>query len=155
ADAHAAVRQHAVALATGRVEKPSMLRSAVICAADDADIRVRFQAALAAHRFDATSVADILTSILLRDGGDAWLQSAALSSAANCSVELLSRITTDPRFSEKPYLRDLLVRLAAMIGGKADGAEITGVFKLFAYGPTEASWKTGVIEGLGQGLRNT
>ena len=107
-DSSAAVREHAVALAAARIERPSPLRSAVVCAAQDDDIRVRFQAALAASRLDADTAAEMLTAILLRDGGDLWSQSAALSTSAGCAPLLLRSLTRDPRLSDKPFRDELL-----------------------------------------------
>jgi putative membrane-bound dehydrogenase-like protein len=154
-DSSAAVREHAVALAAARIERPSPLRSAVVCAAQDDDIRVRFQAALAASRLDSNISADMLTAILLRDGGDPWSQSAALSSSAACAPFLLQRLISDPRLSEKPFRGNLLARLATIIGAKGSREDLVRIFRALAVGRPGDSWKLVVLEGLGQGLRNS
>jgi putative membrane-bound dehydrogenase-like protein len=154
-DSSAAVREHAVALAATRIERPSPLRSAAVCAARDGDIRVRFQAALAASRLDADTAAEMLTAILLRDGGDPWSQSAALSSSAGCAPFLLTSLSRDSRFFDKSFRGSLLARLATIIGAKGNGVDLAPIFRTLAEGRPDDSWKLVVLEGLGQGLRNS
>ena len=120
-------------------------------AVDPAPI-VRYQAA-----FSLGSVNDGLDSlakILVHDGGDPWVQSAALSSAAKTAPDLLAKLIREPAFVKAPHAAAVLTRLATVIGAQADDAALARVFKLLGDQPDSATWPVAVLDGLGQGLQN-
>jgi putative heme-binding domain-containing protein len=159
ADASPDVREHALQLSEPFLSQSDTLRSAVLAKADDANERVRFQAAFTLGGFDPALAAPALAKILRRDGADQWTQSAALSSAARCAPELLATLAGDVEFLSKPHATAVLRRLATVVGAQADQTALARAFKLVAEqspaGINHAARQAALLDGLGQGLQNS
>src|SRR5205823_4752586 len=97
--------------------------------------------------------------LLHRDGADPWAQTAALSSAAGCSPELLTKLAGDAEFLSQAHANAVLRRLATVIGAQADPAALARAFKLVAEqspaGINPAARQAALLDGLGQGLQNS
>ncbi len=83
------VREHAIQLAAANRERePEALAALLPLAADD-DARVRFQLALALGEFEGEGPLPTLAALVAGAKGDAWIETAVLSAAAEREVALL------------------------------------------------------------------
>src|SRR5438093_9701433 len=69
--------------------------------ASDSDARVRFQLAFTLGEITEPRAADALAAIAMRDAADPWIRTAVLSSVANTSDQLLTRLLTDAKFGSE------------------------------------------------------
>lgn len=148
-DPQPGVREQALRLAEGRA-----LSRAVAARTWDSDARVRFQAALTLGEASIHVKTDFLARIARRDADDPWTQIAILSSAYQGAAELLDELARgkDP----SPGLQQLMTRLAAIVGTKAEDRSLRRTLDLLTpskEGP--AAWQVAILRGLGQGLRNS
>lgn len=148
------VREQALQLSEARVANSPSLRSAVLAAGGDESPRVRFQAALSIGALTGSDAVAALAKILVRDGADPWVQTAALSSVAGSATELLAALIREPAFVKTAYSPAVLSRLGTIIGARADDAALGRVFKLLGEQPDSAAWPVAVLDGLGQGLQH-
>src|SRR5439155_2218846 len=128
ADANADVREQALRLSEPFLAANDSLGLTVLTKVNDASPRVRFQAAFTIGGLDSASAAVGLSRALRRDGADPWMQSAALSSAARCSPELLTILTGDAEFLAQRHAGPVLTRIATIVGAQADPAALARVF---------------------------
>jgi putative membrane-bound dehydrogenase-like protein len=115
----------------------------------DPSPHVRFQCALSAGAFPQSEAAQALAEILAKDSGDSWTVTAALSSAGHCSFALLTKLIEAPT----PNL-SIIRRVTALVGAKSDENEIIQVLTRVSQGKS-ASIEAALLDGLGQGMRNT
>jgi putative membrane-bound dehydrogenase-like protein len=159
-DQDAGVRQQALRLAEERLSKSSTLREAVVKMTGDPSPRVRFQLAFTLGASDAPEVVAALAKVARHAVDDPkWLQIAVLSSATKTAAPLLHELAGDKDFTERGGTghRQLLTRLAALVGAQGHDAELARALSLLSKKSTSeaAGWRVAVIEGLGQGLQNS
>jgi putative membrane-bound dehydrogenase-like protein len=149
-DPASGMREQALRLSEGFFKDSPELRARATKLVDDPEPRVRFQLALSAGALPTEDGAKLLAAILRKDAADPWTQTAALSSAAGCSLALIDALSTGPT----PAIRPVLSKLAAMTGAKGDEAEITRLLNAVADGKAGAGVSAALLDGLGQGMRN-
>jgi putative membrane-bound dehydrogenase-like protein len=152
------VREQALRLAEEHLAESAKLRAAVVALVDDPSPRVRFQLAFTLGAGNTPETVMALARIARRDAGDRWTQTAVLSSIHDSGIALLEILAQDQDFlkrnSEAHF--QLLTRLAALIGVKAEEADLARALRLLgrtAKGRT--SWQIAVLDGLSQGLQNS
>jgi len=144
------VREHALRLAERFMSNNAELADRIAEMAADKDSFVRLQLAFTAGYLPPRQAAVTLGRLVAASPPDAWLQTAILSSAANCHTELLTvLLSRDPT----PAALTLISRLLGMIGATGDAKSIADVFKHIA--SAEPSSQVFLLDGLGQGMRNT
>jgi putative membrane-bound dehydrogenase-like protein len=153
-DTSADVREQALQLAESQAADSPALRRLMVHAVEDVSPQVRYQAAFSVGAIPGPHAVAALAKVLTRDGADQWLQTAALSSAAKSSDELLAALVRDSAFVNTPHAPAVLARLATVIGAQADDAALARVFKLMGEQPDSATWPVAVLDGLGQGLQH-
>jgi putative membrane-bound dehydrogenase-like protein len=143
-DPHPGLREHALRMAEPFLAKSRPVLDAALDLAKDAEVRVRFQAALTLGESRDPRVLEALADLGLRDGGDRWFRLAILSSANDRVSPLVHRLLSKGKPNER-----LLADAAALLGARKDPAEI-GKFlaALPASGHPEAC-----LNGLARGLR--
>jgi putative heme-binding domain-containing protein len=157
-DRTAGVREQALRLAEERLRDSPRLRSAVASLADDPSPRVRFQLAFALGASDAAEMTAALVKVARTDAADPWTQMAVLSSMRGSGLDLLEALVKDRTFrTETTASRlQLLNRLAALVGAKADEAELGRALGVLGESAGEfAPWQFAALDGLGQGLQNS
>jgi len=92
------------------------VRDAVIAMADDADLRVRYQAAFTLGEFSGEAATRALTKLAARDGANSWMQVAMLSSIGNRRGEFLATLLKDADARKSPHLRAMMGIVASQIG---------------------------------------
>lgn len=152
-DVHPLVRVHAL-----RVEESSKINSqridaAILQAASDPDLRVRFQAALNLARLGPAATG-ALAGILRKDPGDAWIQAAVLTSLGPGSpAEFALPLIRDPQFHSQPGAGSLIRQLAEMTGSSGDTAGVQDILQAAAEAIPEWSLQSEIFTGLGMGLK--
>ncbi|HEY7329629.1 MAG TPA: PVC-type heme-binding CxxCH protein [Gemmataceae bacterium] len=157
-DPEPGVREQALRLAEERLPHSAKLRNDVTALADDPSPRVRFQLAFTLGASDSPETVTALARVARQDAGDRWTQTAVLSSVHGSGVALLEVLVRDHDFLERaPVARlQLLSRLAAIVGAKADDGDLARALRQLASKAQESSpWQVAVLDGLGQGLQNS
>jgi len=152
------VREQALRLSEAHLPRSAKLRAAVAALADDPSPRVRFQLALTLGAGESPEIVAALARLARRDAGDRWTQTAVLSSLPGSGVALLEALAQDREFTKTASTapQQLLSRLAALVGAKANEADLERVLRLLATDTEKsAPWKFAVLDGLGQGLQNS
>jgi putative membrane-bound dehydrogenase-like protein len=128
-DQAAGVRENAVKLAEPRAgsaklnSQPSTLNTLVKLASDP-DAGVRFQLAFTLGEITDPRAADALAIIAKRDAADPWIRTAVLSSVANTSDRLLTRLLADAKFAASPAAAEMFRALAQIVGIRGKDDEI-------------------------------
>src|SRR5262249_41457998 len=127
------------------------LRAEVLRLADDPDLRVRFEVALALGEFPGDEAARGLATIARRDAADPWVRTAILSSAIVSPAGLFERLWHDRDFAASPGGLTLLRRLALVVGARSRPEETGRLLEaLSGREPDEAGIE--VALGFGDGL---
>ncbi len=108
-------REHALRLAEAFADQAD-IREAVIALADDANLRVRYQAAFTLGAFGGEAATRALSKLAARDGADAWMQLAILSSVGNRRGEFLAALLQDGEARKLAHIRSILDTIASQIG---------------------------------------
>jgi putative heme-binding domain-containing protein len=111
----AGIRRHATRLAESVLQSEHGRRNLVQLVADP-DLGVRYQLAFTLGELPVELRALPLAHLLARDGGDRWMQVAALSSLHDGAGDVLSLLLNDHAVLESPAANGSLVQLARLIG---------------------------------------
>jgi putative heme-binding domain-containing protein len=157
------VRENAVKLAeprvasttTGAVPASSPLRDAFLKLASDSDARVRLQLAFSLGEITGPRAADALAIIARRDAADPWIRTAVLSSVANTSDQLLTRLSADAKFVSSGGDTELLRELAQTVGVRGQTTEMQRVLTSVGVGEEASPALREVVSGIGEGLKRS
>ena len=154
-DSNPFLRRDAVKLAArGLKAHPDRLRR-LAKSADDGDIRVRFQLALALGETDDPRATELLARLALRDGRDRWFALAVLTAAKNRSGAILAKLLKNEKFTANGDSAriDLVRRLATVAGSRGDEDELAALLKTVTDSPRSGVWwQTATLSGLARGL---
>ncbi|HEX3869667.1 MAG TPA: PVC-type heme-binding CxxCH protein [Pirellulales bacterium] len=120
ADASPGVREHAIRLAEPRLARDASLLDCVLDLADDAEVRVRFQAALSLGEVDDSRAAEAMVAILRRDKDAPWMRAAVLSSRPSLAGPLLLELFDDDAWRAEASSPFLARDLATVVGEMRD-----------------------------------
>lgn len=151
-DPMARVREHAVALAAHRLAQSPPLRTAVYAAADDDDLRVRFQAALAIGALPGEEAVFPLVRIALRDANEPWVVRGVLSGARDRAAALLAHLAASASDRASTSFLDLCAQLGSSAGALGAEGELERIASLLLRGGPLDTWQVAVACGLGEGL---
>jgi len=122
---------------------------------DDPSSLVRFQLALSAGAMRAGESAEVLVKLIAKDGADPWMQTAILSSVGENTSEFVKRLLSDKTIAE-PLRVVYLKRAASVIGAKAEEPAVAALLeRILETGTTNPGSEMALIDGLGQGMRNS
>jgi putative membrane-bound dehydrogenase-like protein len=149
------VREQALRLAEPRVGD---LKDIVLGMGGEDHPKVRFQLAFTLGEVKDERTVDLLARIIVRDSGDRWIQTAALSSLKGGARKLLAAIRSQsPDFLEKslPGSMELVRQLADLTGATRQEEEVAGWLRLLVDGAGErpARWRLVALSSLGPSLR--
>ncbi|RIK78655.1 MAG: cytochrome C, partial [Planctomycetota bacterium] len=138
-DGSSEIRRHAVRLAEemlvnddGAGEVRSSLERAIVSAAADEELVVRFQAALALGECRSAEAAAALTEIARRDAQEPYVAAAVLSSLGRRADESLATLASDAEFLQRAAGRAFVLELARQLGAGADEGELGAVARCIA-----------------------
>jgi putative membrane-bound dehydrogenase-like protein len=162
ADDHPNVRENALRLTEIHRVDMGELPDAVVRLADDADARVRFQAALTLGEWNSDRILAPLAAVAVRDAVDPWTRRAIASSIAGRAGALLSTLLRPPYLlaeQVKPERLVLVQELTALVGARQNPDEVMQVLEgLFGMkGDAVFHWQAAGLNGLagGMGRRGT
>lgn len=158
ADAEPRVAEFALWLAPRFTRESESLRRRVFALADHTDPRLRFCALLVAGESTGASTDDLLVRAALRNGEDAWIRRAILSSRATLSGRVLATLLARPEFSAQASRGriELVAGLAAVLAAQGDTAGLRPLFAALSPasgGSTAAWWQLASLRGVSEGLR--
>jgi putative membrane-bound dehydrogenase-like protein len=147
----AEVRAQAVRLAEGRLARSAELARAVQASAGHADIRVRYQTALALAELPGAAPLEALVRIVRSDAGDPWVRLAVLSGLKENALPFLQRILA----ADHPGDRSALVSAcASLVGARNQDRELGAAFELMAR-EKDTGRQLALLTGLADGLART
>lgn len=122
------VREHAVALAESRVGGSDAgalaLRRRLLDRVDDPSPRVRHRLAFALGAWSASERPAALARLVVRDGHQPWVPTAALTSLGDGAGEVLQTLVSDPAFLRQPRAGDFLEAVATAMGRQGIPGEV-------------------------------
>jgi putative membrane-bound dehydrogenase-like protein len=149
------VREQAVRLAEERLASDRVW-AAVADLTEDASPRVRFQLAFSLGEAETPEAVEALAKVLRHDADDPWTRTAVLSSVARMAPTLLAAAAHDRDFARTAAGRQVLTRLAGMVGARGSDKELALALGLLAVPDQDnPGWQVAILEGLGQGLQNS
>jgi len=147
------VREHAIRLAEDRLRASDELRRRVLAAAEDGDVRVRFQTALSLGEcldVDPESVLDALAVIARRNSENQWLRTAVLSSLAGSELAFIERLLDRSEATTDESVLVMAGDVAEIIGARNVAQDVLAMLDLVGQMDSELM---GVVVALGNGLR--
>lgn len=160
ADPVAGVRENAVKLAEWRLTSRAVpalggskaaapVVTRLLKLASDPDAGVRLQLAFTLGEISDPRAADALATIAKRDATDPWICTAVLSSVADTSDRLLTRLLADAKFAASPTAAELIRSLTRIVGTRRKDDEIQRTFEA----ARNADALLEVAGGVGEGLK--
>ena len=149
-DDHFAVRVHALQFAERWLDKDSSLKRIAISMCDDPEPRVRLQLSMTLGQFRDPDVIPSLSRIAKRDGDDAWMRAAILSSVPDSSGHLLTQLVFDPGDNGV----HLVEPLASIVGARGDLDEVASVVTMTRRIANQETLLVAILKGLSAGLEN-
>lgn len=155
-DASPDVRRDAIRLSEGR---PASIE-ALIALADDHEIRVRLQAAIALGDLDGAAATGGLARIATRDVGDPWMRAAILSGLRDTASPFLDALLdARPNWLDRPEPAQayLLEQVASIIGARCRPVELQELAARLVPGPGQGAdlgriaLLAGLLDGLARG----
>jgi putative membrane-bound dehydrogenase-like protein len=153
ADVHAAVREHAIRLARGRVAASEPLKELSLAAAKDSVGRVRYYAALSLGDLDSPDVVNAMLHIAWQAPEDSWVRAAVFSGIKNqlasFSVQFFSELDGD-----QAELGPWVGALARMVAQSQSVETTTSILRTALTGPAaRGNLATVALEGMAEGIR--
>jgi putative heme-binding domain-containing protein len=149
-DRNPGVRENAVRLAEQLLASSETLTREVTGLTGDRSPRVRFQCALSAGAMPPKAAAVLLQLLLDNAASDFWTETAALTSASQCGTAVLRELA-----ERKIPNTALITRVAALVGAKGDRTDIFPALRSVADGTLALGVDAAILNGLGQGMRNS
>ena len=151
-DPVAPIRENALRIAERIISRSPRLIDVVAPLADDRDVRVRLQAALALGAVSEPRVVKPLAAIARRDGADRWTRAAILSGLRERIGAFLDAFLAAP--PSDPAVRAAVMQDVARLVGATGSAERCVAFVADICDPrAEVSWQPAALSGLAAGLR--
>ena len=131
-DSHPSLREHAMRLAEPRLDENSALLDAIIAMTDDANARVRLQAAFSLGESKSPRAAQALARLARTSANNHWLRTAVLSSSSGFADRMLVELLHDREFATSSGGPALLAQLATVVGARSQSMEVNRVLEAMA-----------------------
>jgi putative membrane-bound dehydrogenase-like protein len=143
------VREHALMIAD-----PRRASAGILSLADDCDVRVRFQFAIAAGAIDDSQATKALARVALRDTPDRWLRAAVFSSVSGHENDFLDRLMEQWK-TGTPGGALLFSELGRLLGAAQPPEAWPGLIHKVLFTPTvDFDAKASLLAGQADALRN-
>jgi putative membrane-bound dehydrogenase-like protein len=156
-DDHPRVREHALRLSERWLATSAPLQERVQALAADADIRVRFQAALTLGEWENGRILGPLARIALAGADDRWTRVAVASAVPGRAGALIAvllqpsrGLTTQPTAGRMALVQEL----SALVGARREPDEVAAVLDALGSlpGPDAVRWQMAGVNGLADGM---
>jgi len=149
---HPGVRENAVRLAEARLEQSPVLRQKVSALVSDPQPHVRLQVALTIGESRLWNQAELLARVTRENLSDTWIQSAVLSSSAQCSGDFFRELAADPQFFSKTGAVEFIRQLVVVMGAQNRPDDVARVISVLA-AVDDPSVALTLVGALGEGLK--
>ena len=151
-DSHAGVRENGVRLAEARLDDSAAVREQVLATVSDTEPRVRLQVAFTLGESKSWGQSALLARMARENLADSWIQSAIISSAADCGGELFAALTDEKAVLANAKGLDFLRQLGTAVGFQNRPADVTrAIGTLAAIDDPVAAFS--LLNALGNGLK--
>ncbi len=157
-DSSPVIREHGLRVAESLVRKgvaPDSLWAQFKQMSADSSLRVRFQLALSAGQVMRPDRVGVLASVMRRDPGNEWLQTAVLSSANEGAGLLLASLASDSAFRASNPGPVFLARLASQVGVQGDKIQVQSALDFLTADRLPPFDTYLLLRSLGDGLNRT
>ncbi len=155
-DEHAAVREHALRLAETRFGDSSALLDEMIAQVDDANPRVRLQAAFSLGESRDSRAVLALSNMARSSSSDPWIRTAILSSASRLASDLLTELLFDEPFAATADRGQFINQLVFIVGARKQTSEVHQILEQLAeLKPQSALSSQQLLVELGRGLKQS
>jgi putative membrane-bound dehydrogenase-like protein len=148
-DSSPSVRREAVRLSEPRLGNDPEVAGAVRALADDPEVTVRFQVALSLGEAKGIDVGRALGRIAVRDGNNAWVRAAVLSSATRMADQVLAAVLGASQGSKRPPRAELVEPLLSTLAASKDGPTVARALDAIARAgvgeDARAAWRLGAV----------
>ncbi|MBV9123435.1 MAG: HEAT repeat domain-containing protein [Planctomycetes bacterium] len=149
-DEHYGVRLHALRLAERWLDREPGLRARALALAKDPHPKVRLQLALSLGETQDPAALEVLAQLAQREGKDAWMQAAILSSVPTRAERLAALLA---RRQNHEAGAPLLRPLAAVVGARHEPKEVADLLQRAAnLGTSPEAEQVSLLAGLDEGL---
>lgn len=150
-DGEAGVRENAVLLSRGMLGGSEALKKSVIQACRDADMRVRFQCALALGDAEGPDVMETLASLAVSDGDSRWMRAAVLSGIGGRMGVFLQHLQSHQSADSDSYAF-VMEDLARMLGNGGAATALRDLVETTLQAGEKGGWRFSAMLGLMEGL---
>ncbi len=151
ADKEAGVREQAVLLAEAMCKEHPGLVQAVVGAATDAAMRVRFNSALVLGSLEGPGVVQALAKIAVQDGADKWVRAAILSGIEKRMPAFLSAFRKQPK-AEPMAFAAVMQDLGRLYGNGGSVADSRVLLQDVLSSTGAYEWRVSTLLGLAEGV---
>ncbi|MGB4400428.1 MAG: PVC-type heme-binding CxxCH protein [Daejeonella sp.] len=151
ADKVSGVREQAVLLAEGLSTQHPELVQALISAAGDEAIRVRFNSALVLGSLDGPGVEDALAKVAAKDGADQWVRAAVLSGIEKRMPAFLTSLRKQANPNPTAFA-SVMQDLGRLYGTGGSVADSRILFQDVLSSSGNPEWRIATILGLADGV---
>ncbi len=153
-DSDSRVQAHAVRLSEPYLVENAELQSTVAALAGSDDTKLRFQVAFSLGEAPSEAATQVLLEILLRDGQDAWMRAAVLSSLSGQELALLNHLLANADFLATEAGQSIACEVTGTVGARCTDAEIGQVLdSLAAATGASPAFENAIVISLGKGLK--
>ena len=149
------VRKQGIAFAEPQLSFVPPFTTRMIDLADDPDVRVRFQCALALGATGDSRAIPALARIISRNMDDKWMRAAVLSAIAHREVAFLRAVLPSAENIPPDGFPALMSELGRILGASQPQPRFIPVLRelLAANRPEDVAWQMAAVGGFGDGLR--
>ena len=169
-DDHFSIRVHALQLAESWLDRSPDLLSQVITMGSDREPRVQLQLAMTLGETRDPRGLPVLAGMAHRNGDDAWMRAAILSSVVDSAGELLTQIVSTPQEASS-HSSHLIEPLATIVGARGNADAVSRVLEALLtidepvgeasegqsaasqFAASQSAVVTSILQGLASGLK--
>ena len=129
ADPEPHVRELALRLAESFCKENALIQTRLEELGRDPEPLVRYQVAFSLGELSGTRPAKALAALAVRDGSDAWMRVAILSSVSGCAGEVFRQLADNEPFRKSAHGRSFLTTLVAQSGVATRPDELAAVLE--------------------------
>ncbi|WP_411273374.1 PVC-type heme-binding CxxCH protein [Daejeonella sp.] len=145
------VREQAVLLAERLSRQHPELVQALVLAAGDEAIRIRFTSALVLGSLDGASVVQALAKVAAKDGADQWVRAAVLSGIEKRMPAFLTALREQANPNPAAFA-SVMQDLGRLYGTGGSVADSRNLFQEVLSSPGNPEWRIATILGLADGV---
>lgn len=150
-DKEGGVREQAILLAEAMCKEHPELVQALVAAASDSEMRVRFNTALVLGSLDGPQVIKALAKIAAKDGADQWVRAAVLSGIEKRMPAFLAAFRSESKAVPQAFA-SVMQDLGRLYGNGASVADSHMLLQDVLSSTGDFEWRISTVLGLAEGI---